>query len=631
MKNIVILSSGKGTNLQKIIDAVISNQLFCCQIKLIISNRNSPSITLGIENNIPTLFAKWNKNDGSLRIDYDLNLAVAVNAAYPDIIVLAGWNHILGAEFLAAITTDNIINLHPALPGTFPGNNAIADALAAFNRGMVNHTGIMVHRVTPVVDVGKVLAIKRVPIYTTDDINSLKARIQYNEKAVLIEAIEMTTNNLLKRGKVRDIYHGRKDELVIVHTDRLSACDKHIMDIPGKGNVLAAISSFWFDKMSPIVPNHVIKYSGNYLICRKCEVIPIEFIVRGYITGNSKTSMWKNYADGMRNYCGIDLPEGLIKNQKLDEPLLTPTTTGDVDELISSAEIIQRNILTQSELNTIYRMSYNLYSLGSHNAHEHNLILVDTKYEFGRTSDGKIILIDEVHTPDSSRFWVQDTYLSRFNSSTEPEKLDKDCIRDYVVANPNYTEIPLDLQQRVIQSYIKIYELLTANTCPVLYPFANLNVEDDLKALGVSTEKPPPPPPPPSPQTPMAVILSGSEKDSGHVAKIVAGFKQRDITYECYIASAHKQTRLLLGILDKYNHETFHGIFITVAGRSNALSGVVAGYTRSPVIACPPFADKLDMMVNIHSSLQCPSGIPVMTILEPGNVADACERIFSLY
>ena len=623
-RNIVILSSGKGTNLQKIIDSVIGSQLFCCQIKLIISNRNSESITRGIENNIPTLFSKWDKHGGESRIDYDRNLAVAVNSAQPDIIVLVGWNHILSAEFLTAITTDNIINLHPALPGAFPGNNAIADALESFNKGMVNHTGIMVHRVTPIVDVGRVIVTKQIPIYTSDDINSLKTRIRDNEKSVLIEAIEMTTNNLLKRGKVRDIYNGRKDELVIAHTDRLSAGDKHIMDIPGKGHILSKISQFWFEKMAPIVTNHVIKYSGNYLVCRKCEVIPIEFIVRGYITGNSKTSMWKNYADGMRNYCGIDLPEGLIKNQKLAEPILTPTTKGDVDELISLTEILERNILTPNELEKISRMCYNLYCLGTHNAKEHNLILVDTKYEFGRASDGEIILIDEVHTPDSSRFWVMDTYLSRFNGGNEPEKLDKDCIRDYVIANPDYTEIPEDLQKRVIESYITVYEALTETTCNSIIPFANLDLEYDLKALGVSTEIMPPPPPP------MTVILSGSEKDRIHVEKIVSGLKRQNITYECHIASAHKQTRLLLGILDTYTKKAFNGIFITVAGRSNALSGVVAGYTSSPVIACPPFTDKLDMMVNIQSSLQCPSGIPVMTIIEPGNVGEACKRILGL-
>ena len=624
-KQLVILSSGVGTNLQKIIDSIENNILKNCKINLVISNKDSESLVRAKKHKISNLFLKWNKQIQT-RIEYDLNLVNIINAVEPFLVVLAGWNHILSKEFLDKLCTTNIINLHPALPGAFPGNSAIKDAYNAFLENKIKYTGIMVHKVTPVVDVGEIILTKQIPIYKSDKLTNLINRIKLFEKEILIKSINIMAYGLIKQGKVRDIYDCGQ-YLIMAHTDRLSAADKHVTNIDGKGHILSKISEFWFDKTSNIVNNHVIKYHNNYLVCKKCTVIPVEFIVRGYIAGNSKTSLWKNYNDGARTYCGITFQDGLVKNQKLDTPVVTPTTKGETDELINLQYIIDNNILNQDNLNFIIEKCYQLYNYGSQIASENGLILVDTKYEFGITCDGEIILIDEIHTPDSSRYWIKDTYESLFNNNEEPEKLDKDCIREYLlnIKKENTTEnttdtieIPESLKNRVKNTYESVYNKLTNNTINHLNVFDKNDVCDDINELRNIYD------------VNLAIILYGSNSDINHVEKIVNELNKLNIPNEYYQLSAHKQTRALLDLLDKFNSINKKIIYITVAGRSNALSGVVSGHNKKfPVIACPPFNDKLDMVVNINSSLQMPSNTPVMTIIEPNNVALSCNRIFN--
>ena len=334
--------------------------------------------------------------------------------------------------------------------------------------------------------------------------------------------------------------------------------------------------------------------------------------------------MWRNYNEGSRNYCGIPLPDNLIKNQKLDTPLVTPTTKADVDELISNEEILQRNILTKEELDYINDISLKLYNLGVEIAQKHNLILVDTKYEFGKTSDGRIILIDEVHTPDSSRFWKLDTYQSLFDSNKNPEGLDKDHIRNYVLENPDYESIPEELITRVISCYTELYKNLSNENVTALNNFSDLQIVNDIQSIYSDTnlnfkrnndDK-------------KIVILYGSPSDIDHINNIKKKLDEQELPYEAHQASAHKQINALLKILDENVNNRC--LFITVAGLSNALSGVVAGYTNRPVISCPPFKDNVDMSINLASSMQCPSKVPVMTILNPTNVAISCRRIFDL-
>ena len=409
---------------------------------------------------------------------------------------------------------------------------------------------------------------------------------------------------LIYEGKVRNIYKLGDKYLLMKATDRVSSFDRHIGIIPGKGELLNKMSEFWFNKTNHIIKNHLITTQNEIALVHKCVPFKIEVVVRGYITGNTDTSLWTHYNKGERTYCGIDFPDGLIKNQKLETPIITPTTKGKVDRPISKITIVDEGYMTQEECDYIYKKALELFVFGQKLAEKAGFILVDTKYEFGKTLDGKIILIDEVHTCDSSRYWLKESYQGRFVKYLEPEKLDKDCIRDWVKSvcdpyNDKIPEIPETVIEKAYTSYKYFYDTISS-------------VPDE-----VNTEN-------------LVVIISGSNKDIYHVENLVDEMKKENILVETYMASAHKNTREVLLLIDRYNFDKRNIIWVTVAGRSNALSGVVAANSNYPVIACPPFSNKTDMMVNLNSTLQCPSDVPVMTVLEPCNVALAIKRIFRL-
>jgi phosphoribosylaminoimidazole carboxylase PurE protein len=297
----------------------------------------------------------------------------------------------------------------------------------------------------------------------------------------------------------------------------------------------------------------------------------------------------------------------LVKNQKLKTPIVTPTTKGKVDRPISKTTIVEEGYMTQEECDFIYRKSLELFAFGQKIADNAGFILVDTKYEFGKTVDGKIILIDEVHTCDSSRYWLKGSYQGRFAKYLEPEKLDKDCVRDWVKSqcDPYKDPIPIlppEIMLKAYNCYKYFYDTISLDRPE----FPTFNPQN------------------------LVVIIAGSNKDSCHVENLVNEMKKENILVETYTASAHKNTREVLLLIDRYNIDKRNIVWVTVAGRSNALSGVVAANSDYPVIACPPFSNKTDMMVNLHSTLQCPSDVPVMTVLEPCNVSLAIKRIFNL-
>ena len=275
--------------------------------------------------------------------------------------------------------------------------------------------------------------------------------------------------NILYSGKVRDIYeHEDSNKLYIKTTDRLSSFDKHICNLKNKGKILTLICAFMFKKTKHIISNHYISHINNILVVKKCVPAKIEFVVRGYITGNTKTSLWTHYNNGVRNYCGIQFPDNLKKNQKLEEPVITPTTKDIEDIPISKEEIINRNYMTQNECDFVYEKAMELFKYGQKIADNAGFILVDTKYEFGKDENNNIILIDEIHTCDSSRYWIKKTYQNRFKNNIEPEKLDKDTIRDWVKSqcNPYIDEIPdipEDLKKKTIESYRYFYESISKN------------------------------------------------------------------------------------------------------------------------------------------------------------------------
>jgi phosphoribosylaminoimidazole-succinocarboxamide synthase len=270
-------------------------------------------------------------------------------------------------------------------------------------------------------------------------------------------------------GKVRDFYV-LDNHRITVTTDRQSAFDVILGHIPFKGSVLNQLAAFWFEQTKDIVPNHVVSVPDpNALISDQSEAIPIEMIVRGYMSGVTNTSIWGSYQKGERTIYGIEFPDGLVKNQKLETPVITPTTHGGGanghDERLTREEIIERKLCDPDLYAQMEKAALGLFEFGSKLCQERGLILVDTKYEFGLVG-GKLTLIDEVHTPDSSRFWKADTYEERMKAGQEPENFDKEFLRLWY-AERGYKgdgtppEMSEDLIVDLSQRYIEIYEIIS--------------------------------------------------------------------------------------------------------------------------------------------------------------------------
>lgn len=419
------------------------------------------------------------------------------------------------------------------------------------------------------------------------------------------------------QGKVRDIYNKNQDKILIT-TDRISAFDRVLGFIPYKGQVLNQLSEFWFEKTQDLVSNHMINVPDpNVMIAKDCQPIPLEVIIRGYISGVTKTSLWYNYNLGKRNLYGQKFPDGLQKNQKLTQPVMTPTTRatgkGGHDEPIDRKTVLAKKIIDVKLYDLIEKTAINLFKRGTEICDQAGLILVDTKYEFGLYNN-KLTLIDEVHTPDSSRFWIKDTYKERIAKGLEPDNFDKEFFRLWFVKK-GYTgdgqppKLTSEFTKQVSDRYIKTYELITGKKFIKDNQPIEARISQNLSRYYADI-----------------VIISGSEKDKNHVRKIIDKLKELKLTYQYYVASAHKQPKKVLEILEFYKNRRI--VYITCAGRSNALSGFVAANCSNPVIACPPFADKHDYLINIHSSIQMPSNVPVMTVIDPDNAALAAQRIY---
>ena len=271
-----------------------------------------------------------------------------------------------------------------------------------------------------------------------------------------------------KVGKVRDIYIA-PDHITLIATDRHSSFDRNIAYVPFKGEVLNQISLFYFDKTKDIIQNHVLfTPDPNVLIAKKCTPLPIEAVVRGYITGITSTSLWVHYQEGKRDFGNFILPEGLKKNQKLTEPVFTPSTKFEEhDRTLSPDEIVAEGLLKREVIEEVERVAKALFKRGQEIALEQGLILVDTKYEFGLDDMGKLTLIDEIHTPDSSRYWKAVSYDERFNEGAEPEYFDKEFLRLWFKDNcdPYKDEVlpkaPAHLVAELSRRYIEIYETIT--------------------------------------------------------------------------------------------------------------------------------------------------------------------------
>ena len=272
------------------------------------------------------------------------------------------------------------------------------------------------------------------------------------------------------RGKVRDNYDLPDGRRIIIATDRLSAFDRNIAAIPCKGEVLTQTARFWFDETDAICRNHVIEYPDpNVLVCRLLSILPVEIVVRDYLAGTTATSVWSMYKAGRREIYGMRFPDGLRENQKLPQTILTPTTKardGEHDEPVTPAEIVARGLMSGAQWDELSATALALFARGRELAAARGLILVDTKYEFGIDRDGRVTLADEIHTPDSSRYWFAATYPARFAAGEPPEAFDKDVLRRWVAArcDPYRDPIPPIPPQVVGETaavYIDAYERIT--------------------------------------------------------------------------------------------------------------------------------------------------------------------------
>ena len=280
-------------------------------------------------------------------------------------------------------------------------------------------------------------------------------------------------------GKVRDCYdlppdadhpEGRR---ILISSDRISAFDRILAAIPFKGQVLTQVARFWFDHTADICPNHVLSYPDpNVVIGKRLTILPVEVVVRGYLAGTTSTSVLTQYRAGVRQMYGHSLPDGMRDNQALPAAIITPTSKafdGGHDEPLTAAEIVSQGLLTQGQWDEVSAKALALFARGQQMAAERGLILVDTKYEFGTDAAGNILIADEIHTPDSSRYWIASGYQAAFEAGTRPPSFDKDVIRSWVAARCDpykdaIPEIPAEMIEATSRVYIDAYEAITGQT-----------------------------------------------------------------------------------------------------------------------------------------------------------------------
>ena len=271
-------------------------------------------------------------------------------------------------------------------------------------------------------------------------------------------------------GKVRDTYRLADGRMILVASDRQSAFDKNLAAVPFKGQVLTQTSRYWFDATRDICANHVIEYPDpNVLVCQSLDMLPVEMVVRDYLTGSTNTSIWPMYQAGAREMYGVSFKDGMVKNQKLPETILTPTTKaaqGEHDAPVTPAEIVDQGLLSQARWDELAALSLAIFARGRELAARQGLILVDTKFEFGLDANGDVCLADEILTPDSSRYWLAESYSERLAAGRDPDGLDKEFLRLWVRKrcdpyNDPIPEIPTETIVEFSQRYIRLFETVT--------------------------------------------------------------------------------------------------------------------------------------------------------------------------
>ena len=425
---------------------------------------------------------------------------------------------------------------------------------------------------------------------------------------------------LLHRGKVRDSYRISDATRLLVITDRLSAFDSVLETaIPHKGAVLNGLADFWFEKTKSIIPNHVEQLvDANAMLVKEAQPIKVEMIVRNYITG----SMLRGYQRGQRTFSGVTVPDGLSKHQQFPTPIVTPTTKEESDREITPDNLVSEGWVSRELYDRMAAKSLELFQVGSDLLKEKGIILVDTKYEFGLLN-GELILIDEIHTPDSSRFWSAEDYAKNPEGA---EQMDKEYVRQWLIANKVDDKYPRALPPEVAQEasrrYLDIYQRIVGQPLPTADEtatggnVANRLVSNLVKA-GLM-------------QDAWVNIVMGSPADKEHCQKIRAYFEGYGVFTQLRVCSAHKNGEEIGPMAEVWNRSIEPGVLIAVAGLSNGLGGALAANVNVPVISCPPWKDYAELAMNLNSSVIMPSGTPNLTVVRPDNAAQAALRALNI-
>jgi phosphoribosylaminoimidazole-succinocarboxamide synthase len=304
-----------------------------------------------------------------------------------------------------------------------------------------------------------------------------------------LRQLDLPALGSLYRGKVRDNY-SQGDRIVMVTSDRISAFDHVLGTIPFKGEVLSRLTTFWFEKVKDIAPTHILSVPDpSVMVVKRATALPVEIVIRGYITG----SLWRDYQAGKAGAYGIDWPDGLKKDQKFDRPIITPSTKaeyGKHDEPISEAEILRQKLVSPAIWKEACEVAQRLFARGQEWAASRGLILVDTKYEMG-IADGKLVVIDEIHTPDSSRYWLAREYAQRFKAGQEQQMLDKENIRQWLIKEHGFSghgkppALTDDVRVMLARKYIEVFELLTGETFESKGGDVAVRIEQNLKKAGL--------------------------------------------------------------------------------------------------------------------------------------------------
>ena len=431
---------------------------------------------------------------------------------------------------------------------------------------------------------------------------------------------------LLHRGKVRDSLRAPSGDRLIIVTDRLSAFDSVLETaIPHKGAVLNGLANFWFAKTAHIIPNHVLKLiDANAMLVKEAEPIKVEMVVRHYLTG----SMWRGYQAGQRTFSGVTVPDGLTKHQPFPEFIVTPTTKEESDHEITPENLVSEGWVSKELYDQMKEKSLALFKVGSELLAEKGIILVDTKYEFGLLN-GELILIDEMHTPDSSRFWSAGDYAK--NPETA-EQMDKEYVRQWLIANKQDGKYPRALTPEVAQEasrrYLAIYERITGTPLPTVETGgpdapgtgrhdARARLLANLVAAGLLRDA-------------WVNIVMGSPADKEHCEEIRQQFEGYGIFTQLRVTSAYKNGEAIAGMAEIWNNSIEPGVIIAVTGLSNGLGGALAANVNVPVISCLLHKDCAELAMNLNSSVIMPSGTPNLTVVRSDNAVQGALRALNL-